>query len=246
MKISTIFSKWFKPKYGAANVTYVPEFKAPYILKVYSNHLDNISNKSKDVVLLIQREISKTEYVHEFKQIDFGNPKDAYKTINFIESAYQAIDENISKVIQEEFVTRLQLIETEKLYADLTMYNLDSEQAEILKEYLAQSQIGYLGQAISNNAIDIVQGNEDKQTILISEHVLQDSLTKIENNKHKISLLKNKNFKENQYSNLKEHYSKSLKKEPDLSKSICKKLQNGLDRTLAIKNGVKEPETIKK
>lgn len=219
--------KLFSKRTGSAKTTYVPASNNA-TKKRYINTLDISSNLTQECIQIIMLLCAMPDIRAELKELSFGNSKDAYAFISFIESALNILMLQIEETIQQEYRCRGEILVQEKLYHNLISIELKDDQKEALLAFEQIIKDKYLAEATSTNQKKIIKGLKASKNILKGENKLHEPKKKKENNAVELAEMKIQNFEARAKSNVKSHSYRKIKEHPQLTQTFVKKQKKSI------------------
>lgn len=228
----------FSSKKGSTSKTYVPLHKYSESQKKYINTNDILSDKNRDFQQIVSHFLSVTGARAELQQMDYGSEHDAYRILNYMESAINALSLQLETTIQSEFRCREEILELDNLYETLTTLALTEDQKAELLAYEQLHKDDFFARATTAREKNIIEGHTSTKNILQAQHELHPHKIQTESDKREMAETKSANFKTVAQSEQKNHHQRKINQHPEqLSTHYLTSLQRSLDGIKHIQNG---------
>lgn len=219
---------------------YVPLDSYPVVEKKYVNLLMKMENANANLELLVARALGENPKALALTKKNFRKESDGHRVEGFGETAMLEIEKQIIRTIEEEYASRLSILENEWKYDNLTLLCPTDEQAEVLAEFDERGQQAVIGEQIVATSATIIKGHEADAKILDAEHAVHEKRKRKEAMMKDMADLNNQHFKLLAVDGLKRKARSEMRKDHKHTEVITKKLQKGIDGVLGIENGISD------
>ncbi len=225
----------------------IPQINVPVTYKRYINTLDSIDNKINDFKSLSDKLVLLFTLKKHLKPFNPGHGNDPYRLYNFMTTTINTTGYGLETLSQEEFRLRIDLLEIEIAYAELTSSNLTADQKAVLLQFDTINKDKILATTRTKAKDAILSGHKSEVDILASEKTVHESNKQKLQDEKELADIRIRTYPVLDEDTVHNSYQQKIAEYPEQAKTLQNEKDRNLSPIRASRNGngaIKKPVDV--